>query len=656
MYKTLKTFVQENFSVKFFLSFTLVMLAVSFLLASLFIHHQGKVLWNHLTQEGKMVADMLAYNSRLGVYSENKEMLNDISNGAFNQKNILAVAVFSKDRENLIVKTRHPKSGKIEQMLEKCKHFDFQNTDKTPIIQETIDEIEYWIPVYSRSQYSELFSSNFEATTTHPETEIIGYCSIIVSKENLNKQMNTLFMISAGIAILFWLSGSALMFGVVKGMTDPLHQLTKAVHRMGETGHLERIEFNTKDEMGKLSQAFNNMSEAINQREIEKSGLEEQLRQAQKMEAIGTLAGGIAHDFNNILGAIHGFSELGLLEVQEGSVIYNKLKEIDFATNRAADLVTQILTFSRQKDELRSPIFIGTIAKEVLKLLNPSVPPNIQISQDIDPNCGMVLSNAATIHQIIMNLCTNALYAMKRNGGILFVRLEDLDIKNDKIAHEAGYFSGMYQRLTVKDEGQGIAEDIMDQIFDPFFTTKAGEGTGMGLSVVLGIVTRHEGFIHVDSSLAQGSTFYVYLPLVDLEEIPNVPPKAKRLPVGSGNILLVEDDEQLIESTGGMLESLGYKVEKRMKSKDALEYFRNNFKHIDLVITDMAMPELNGVGLASEMHRLCRDFPIILTTGYSQMIDEEKALSLGFKGFLLKPIKRQTLAFIVKKITSETHS
>ena len=656
MLKTLKTFVQENFSIKFFLSFTLVMLAMSFLLASLFIHHQGTVLRRHLDQEGKMVADMLSYNSRLGVYSENKAMLDDISNGAFNQKNILAVAVYNKDRESLIVKSRHPESGRIELLLEKCRQINFYDRDQNLIMLETTDEIEYWVPVYSRPQYSGLFSPYLEEDSTPPKKEIIGYCSVIVSKEDLKKQMNVLFMISAGIAVLFWLSGSVLMFGVVKGMTDPLYKLTEAVHRMGETGHLERLEFHTKDEIGKLSQAFNDMSEAIKEREVEKTGLEEQLRQAQKMEAIGTLASGIAHDFNNILGAIHGFSELGLLEVQEGSVIYEKLKEIDFATTRAADLVSQILTFSRQKDELRSPIFISTIAKEVLKLLTPSVPPNIQISQDIDPHCGMVLSNAATIHQIIMNLCTNALHAMKHTGGMLLVKLEDVDIKNDSIAHEAGYMSGQYQRLTVKDDGHGIPEDIIEQIFDPFFTTKAGEGTGMGLSVVHGIVNRHKGFIHVDSSPGQGSSFYVYLPLVDLEEIPQVPKNEKKLPTGSGNILLVEDDEQLIASTGGMLESLGYKIEKKTKSKDALEYFRHHFDHIDLVITDLAMPELNGVGLASEIHRIFDGFPIILTTGYSEMIDQEKALGMGFSGFLLKPIKRQTLAFMIKKIMSQTNS
>ena len=656
MFQNIKTIIQENFSVKFFLAFTVVMLAMSFLLASLFIHHQGNILWNHLSTQGRQVIDMLAYNSRLGVYSENQEMLEDVSSSALKQENVLAVVVYNQDREKLIVKTKHPDPERIKQLLENGKEIDFEHTNQNSVWSETEDEIEYWAPVYSRSPYQDFLSAYLEDDQPGSGKDVIGSVSIILSKKDLNRQMNFLFLISASIAVLFWISGSFLMFVVVKGITNPLYQLTEAVHRMGETGYLQNLDFDTKDEIGKLARAFNEMSTAIKQREMEKSGLEEQLRQAQKMEAIGTLAGGIAHDFNNILGAIHGFSELGLLEAKEGSLIYEKLKEIDFATNRAADLVTQILTFSRQKDELQSPILISTITKEVLKLLSPSVPPNVQVSQDIDPDCGLVLSNAASIHQIIMNLCSNALYAMKETGGTLKVILQDVDLKNDASAHNLGHYAGQYQKLTVTDEGKGISEDIMEHIFDPFFTTKAGEGTGMGLSVVHGIVKKHNGFIHVDSTPGKGSAFHIYLPLVDLEAVVQVPKIEEKLPTGSGLILLVEDDAQLITSTGGVLETLGYHIEKRTKSKEALEFFKHNFKHIDLVITDLAMPELNGVGLASKIHNICPGFPIILTTGYSEMMDEKKALSMGFKGFLLKPIKRRTLAYIIKDVLKETRS
>ena len=638
--------IRESFFIKFFLTFTGITLLMISLLVFFFIRHQSLVLWNNLIHHGQLVTDMLAYNSRLGVFAENRELLEDVVNGALKQESVETVFVYNPTFEKLMTKSN---VAREEAEIHRQPVPDDRNSASH--FMETKNKIEFWSPVFSRSRYLEKSSLFLEEAPRSDLQNPIGYVQVIVSKNILNEQRQMLFVNSMVMGVIFWVFGSGILFMIVKSITQPLNRLTWMVNRMGRTGNIRKLQFAVKDEIGKLADAFNSMSDSVKQREMEKSRLEEQLRQAQKMEAIGTLAGGIAHDFNNILGAIHGFTELGLLEVQKETVIYEKLKEIEVAANRAADLVKQILTFSRQSEEIQDPLSVGTIIKEVLKLLHPSIPPGIRVEQQIDPECGLVLSNATAIHQILMNLFNNALHAMKEKGGVLKIKMADVDIASDQQAAKAGHFSGMYQKLTVEDSGYGISSEIRERIFDPFFTTKKeGEGTGMGLSVVHGIVNRQKGFLAVESARGKGSAFHVYIPLVDLKEIPEVPATEEDSPMGKGRILLVDDDPQLLESTAGMLESLGYDVVKKTDAGNALAYIKQDAHDIDLVLTDMAMPVFSGVHLASEIHRIKPGMPILLTTGYSEMIDAEKACSMGFKGFLLKPIKRKTLAVTIKNL------
>ncbi len=382
---------------------------------------------------------------------------------------------------------------------------------------------------------------------------------------------------------------------------------------------------------------------AVKGSQAEKARLEAQLRQAQKMEAIGTLAGGISHDFNNILAAIMGYTELVLLNQPEGTRVHHYLDEILNAGERAKNLVSQILAFSRQSESERKPIQLRPIVKESLKLLRASLPATIEIRQDIGTDEAIVLADPTQIHQIIMNLCTNAAQAMRENGGILEVSLHQVQADQDLCAAHPDLRPGPYVALTVGDTGCGMTPEVLDRIFEPYFTTKEkGEGTGLGLAVVHGMVTGYGGVISVKSEPALGSVFKIYLPAVE-----TAAPQTRhdeKLQSGSERILFVDDEPSLVEIGRDMLQHLGYDVVTFSSSVEALDAFRARPDRFDLVITDMTMPQMTGERLAQALIEIRPDLPVILCTGYSERITEETASTLGIKAFLLKPLSAHGLA------------
>jgi len=378
--------------------------------------------------------------------------------------------------------------------------------------------------------------------------------------------------------------------------------------------------------------------------------LELQLQQAQKMEAIGTLAGGIAHDFNNILGVIIGGTELSLLDIQEGSSAHSHLQQVLEAGNRATDLVQQILTFSRQRDLERKPLQLSLVVKEALKMLRASLPSTIQIRQDIEARSGMVMADPTQIHQVLMNLCTNASHAMRKNGGILEVGLSNWDCDSKSADCHPDLSPGPYVRLTVSDTGHGMGSTTLQRIFDPYFTTKKpGEGTGLGLSVVHGIVRGYKGAISVESERRKGSTFHVFLPRIDNVKVPDKKEDLTVLPTGKERILFVDDEKILVSIGQKILGFLGYKVVARTSSLEALELFKAKPENFDLVITDITMPDMSGIELAKEFMRIRPGIPIILCTGFSEVITPDEAKALGIREFILKPLVIQELAEKVRK-------
>ena len=389
--------------------------------------------------------------------------------------------------------------------------------------------------------------------------------------------------------------------------------------------------------------------------EREKRKLEAQLQQAQKMEAIGTLAGGITHDFNNILAAIIGYTELAMLDVPEGSKAKQKLKEVEKAGNRAKDLVNQILAFSRQSKQELLLVQISPIVKEALKLLRASLPTTIEIRQklEIPPEQGTVEADTTKLHQVLMNLCTNAAHAMRENGGILEVSLTKVDMDADAAARHTDIRPGPYLKLTVSDAGHGMAPDILERIFDPYFTTKEkGKGTGLGLSVVHGIVKDHHGAITVESELGKGTTVHILLPRMDYAKEVAVEPESRlgEIPTGHERILFIDDEQVLVDLGKQMLELLGYEVITRTSSIEALELFRAQPSKFDLVITDMTMPNMTGEKLAKELMKICPNIPIILCTGFSEQITEKESKEIGIREFAMKPLVMRDLAKSIRKV------
>ncbi|RJP86057.1 MAG: PAS domain S-box protein [Desulfobacteraceae bacterium] len=382
--------------------------------------------------------------------------------------------------------------------------------------------------------------------------------------------------------------------------------------------------------------------------------LETQLIQSQKMEAIGTLAGGIAHDFNNILSAILGYIELAKIYTEADGKVFQYLEEVFKAGNRAKDLVRQILSISRQAEQRRKPVDLGIIIRDVLGMMRPTMPPSIEIHENINENAGMVEADPVQMHQVIMNLVTNAGQSMKGRSGTLTVSLERETLQADDRRENMELSPGNYVKLTVSDTGHGIDTKDKKWIFDPYFTTKDQcVGTGLGLAVVQSIIKKHGGAVLFSSEPGKGSDFYIYLPLLHVVKIREIEPLAQEeslLPVGTERILLVDDEDSIIETGREMLEYLGYSVETCAKSVDAWCQFLQSPDHFDLVISDMTMPEMNGDELAKKMIAIRPELPVVICTGYNPRIDEAAAKAMGLKAFIFKPLTFQKLATTVRNV------
>ena len=393
------------------------------------------------------------------------------------------------------------------------------------------------------------------------------------------------------------------------------------------------------------------------QAEEDKAKLECRLQQAQKMESIGSLAGGIAHDLNNILFPISGLSEMLLDGMPPDTPEHKSIEQIHKSAQRGSELVKQILAFSRQSNPQKLPIRIQPILTEALKLVLATVPRNIEINSQIDKKCGLVSADPTQIHQIAMNLITNAYHAVEVNGGTIKMELKEVAItsfgEKDELPFHA-IQSGRYARITVSDTGTGIDQTLIDKIFDPYFTTKElGKGTGLGLSVVHGIVKEHGGDIQVYSEVGKGTAFHVYLPLLEDSKDSKTVAVARKHPTGSERILLVDDEEPILLMVQRMLEKLGYQVTVRTSSPDALAAFKANPGNFDLVISDRGMPNMTGEQLARELISIRPEIPIILCTGFADEIDELHAKSIGIKGFLKKPVTSSDFAEMVRRVLDD---
>ena len=438
------------------------------------------------------------------------------------------------------------------------------------------------------------------------------------------------------------------------GTADPFRSGTLEIEQYCKDGTTVWSEVTAsflRDQSGKpvaILGALRDISER-KQAEQEKRNLETRLQQAHKMEAIGTLAGGIAHDFNNILAAVLGYTEIALNETPKGSLLNSNIQEVLNAGNRAKDLVKQILTFSRQAEQQLAPVQVKHVVKEALGLLRASLPSTIEIRSNLQSDAA-TLADPTQIHQVVMNLCTNADFAMQGTGGILEVSLTDVSIDSSRKAQKLDLIPGEYLCLRIGDTGHGMPEDVKTRIFEPFYTTKGRDkGTGMGLSVVHGIIKSHGGSIIAESDPGQGSTFDVFLPKIEMQTARSADDN-RALATGDERILFVDDEKVLTDMGRQMLERLGYKVVCRTSSIEALELFKAQPGNFDLVITDMTMPNMTGDKLAAALMDIRPDIPVILCTGFSEQITQEKAQKLGIRKYVLKPMVMNKLARTVRGV------
>jgi signal transduction histidine kinase/CheY-like chemotaxis protein len=383
----------------------------------------------------------------------------------------------------------------------------------------------------------------------------------------------------------------------------------------------------------------------------EKKLLTEQLAHTQKMEAMGTLAGGIAHDFNNILSAIIGYTELAVSDFTCSKDSRENLDEVLTAAQRAKDLVSQILAFSRKSGEKKNIIHLQPILQEVLSLIRKTIPTTIEIEEHLLSKELSVNADPTQLHQVFMNLCTNAYQSMKQDGGRLTVSLECVDV-NDRLALKvADLKEGPHAVVTISDNGVGIGQENIQRIFDPFFTTRGtGEGTGMGLAMVHGHVKNHRGAIAIQSELGVGTEFKIYLPLAEGQANGAADEQQGVLREGHEHILLVDDEPSLAKLGKRTLEALGYKVTAMVSAEDALDKFKQDPSSFDMIITDQTMPGITGDFLVKEAVAARSDIPAIICTGHSDILDEAKAIEVGAKALLMKPLARSTLSSIIREV------
>ncbi|MDD5170653.1 MAG: response regulator [Syntrophales bacterium] len=390
------------------------------------------------------------------------------------------------------------------------------------------------------------------------------------------------------------------------------------------------------------------------QAEESRRKLENQLIQAQKLEAIGTLAGGIAHDFNNILSGIMGYSELSLRMVQDLPKAYRNMEQVLKAAERAKDLVRQILTFSRKAVHEKKPTALSPLVDEVVKFMRASLPTTIEMKQAVDVTSDIIMADPTQLHQVLINLCTNAGYAMRETGGVLEISLEEVVVNADSLLPRPPILPGHHLILTVRDTGLGISHENLARIFDPYFTTKEkGEGTGLGLAVVHGIVKDHGGEIRVYSEVGRGTIFRVYLPLMEKQAEGDKALEEALLPGKGETILFIDDEKMVVDLSKELLQQLGYRIVTETDPVKAIEVFKEGSADFDLVITDKTMPHMTGFDVAREVRRIRADIPVILSSGFQEREDLEKLTALGISRLITKPIRMRALAKTIREILDE---
>jgi signal transduction histidine kinase len=630
---------RERFSARIFLTFSILSIIFTIAFTLFFFRYQSRSLTEKLDSKGELLSTLLAHNARLGVFTENSDILDPPVDGILENPDALSVAVYTADGKCLALKSRPgsrpvPDNGKLNpgvaDRVKKSSH---------PLRLTINGNFVFWSRVALKPVITEEEAVYFNADPAKNVEQTIGYVRVIMDGSNLKKNLQSLLIDSLLIGITFLLIGAVIAYFVSGGITRPLKRLTEGVRDFSGGKEYREINVGSGDEIGNLASAFNEMVTSLKKREAEKAELEEKLRHSQKMEAIGTLAGGVAHDFNNILMAINGYGALLQIELDEGSKLWSYADQIIKAGDRAANLTQRLLAFTRKQIISPKPVLLDEVVRNIEKLLTRLITEDIEIVFRLEAGNSVVLADSGQLDQVLINLVANARDAMPHGGEInIATGVTALDEDFVKLHDQHG--GGDYALVTVSDNGVGIDDSVKERIFDPFFTTKeVGKGTGLGLSMVYGIVKQHNGIIEVDTDVGRGTTFRIYLPLI-------APGRKERqieahafLQGKLETILVAEDDLTVMGLLKGLLESNGYYVIGVNNGEDAVNEFIKNKETIRLVLLDVIMPRKNGKEVFDEIASIRPDIKAIFISGYTSDVIDWKCTLREDVFLIQKPVQ-----------------
>jgi len=647
--------VSERFTLKVFLLIAVFLFITSLSFMGFFIYQQSQALTGNLIRNGELLTGILAYSVRLGVFAEDKELLDQTVQGIFQQEDVLEVSVLSLEKE-LLSKEKNPATKKIIDSHRKGtrspRELMGRFKEEIPLLmKERPGEVEIWSPVGAAAGYATDESLMFGTRPGEQRMRIIGFAGITVDKTKLNKTINGLWIKGILIGAVFLLIGCSITYFLAKRMTRPLNKLTEEVITLGKGGVVEPVPVETEDEVGRLAEAFNAMSDSLKRREAEKWHLEEQLRHAQKMEAIGTLAGGIAHDFNNILTAIIGYGNLLQLQIEKDSPHYYNVEQILASADKASNLTQSLLAFGRKQLISPKAINLNTTVTDVQKLLTRLIREDIEIKHNLTQEELVVMADVGQIEQILMNLATNARDAMPE-GGVITIATESIWVEKGFFKADGPLAASRYALLSFSDTGVGIDDATKERIFDPFFTTKeVGKGTGLGLSMIYGIIKQHQGYIDVSSTPGKGTSFNIYLPLIWKEAEEQQESGALEAPRGgTERILIAEDDEGVRMLSKDVLTRAGYRLIEAVDGEEAIRKFSECEQEIQLLLLDVIMPKKNGKEVYEAIKKIRPDMKALFISGYTSEIISTQGMIDQDINFVGKPVSPDTLLRKVREV------
>jgi signal transduction histidine kinase len=630
-----------SFASKIFLAQAFSILILSLVFTGYFIQRERKGMTETLLNKGKLLAKQLADTGRIGVFAESSELLEEPLRSVMEQKDVLTARIFTLEGKMILTGNTSRDSASEKTYQEKASPSSLPSPrPRQPISIRKAGAIQFWAPIQSTPLFSPEEALIYTDSPRKPHnSRIIGYAAVTLDTSRLDRGFRTLLMKSVVICLAFLAVALWFAYLIAHGITKPLNSLKERVNALGKGAEMEQMPVKTGDEIGKLAAAFNAMAESLRIREEEKEHLESQLRQAQKMEAIGQLAGGVAHDFNNILCAIIGFATLLEMSMKKDDPSRRHLEQILSAADRATSLTQGLLTFSRKQILNPQPTNLNSIVHRIERMLARLITEDIELRLFLSDQELNVLVDTGQIDQVLLNLATNARDAMP-HGGVLTIKTKEADPPDDFLAESASLPSTRYAQITVTDTGSGMEKETREKIFEPFFTTKdVGKGTGLGLSMVYGIVKQHNGHINVSSELGEGTTFRIYLPMTPEENLSPATSDQPSQPVaGSETILVVEDNPEVRNLSRTVLETFGYRIIEGVDGEDAVDQFSRNLHDIDLVVMDVVMPKMNGQQAYREISKVRPGVKVLFMSGHTADIIKEKGILTDGCNFIHKPV------------------